>query len=60
MAEPTSTPDRHIGEDAEGRCSYCGVRIEPRDLVLAGCLLLVVSAAVTVAMAAFVIWWLVS
>ena len=54
--QPTCTPDRHVGDDAGGRCSVCNERLAPRDLLRLGVLLMVLSVVVVVAVLAVALW----
>jgi len=57
MQEPGCTPGHHLGDDSGGRCSACNERLTPRDRMMVGLLLMVLSAVIALAIVAAAIWW---
>lgn len=57
MTAERCTPERHVGQDDEGRCSACGDRLEGRAGAPIGCLLILLSLAL-LGLVALVAWWL--
>jgi hypothetical protein len=54
------TLGRHLGEDAEGRCSFCGDRVERPNVLLTVLMFVAVVLTVVMTLGALLSWWLVS
>ena len=59
MTDERCAPGLHLGEDLEGRCSFCGDRIERPSLTLTVLVFVAVTVAVVLAVQILLTWWLV-
>ena len=57
MTDERCAPGLHLGEDLEGRCSFCGDRIERPSRWLALLIFGLTTAAVVLAVRWLLSWW---